>query len=94
MTQPDMFVDASDKLIIGSSEELATIVKMLPSHPLLKVYDVTQALGISEDVVYKWIDEGKFSVINRTGNQSRRWLIFRDSFLRFLGSRIIVGTAR
>ncbi|MBR4523775.1 MAG: hypothetical protein IKO64_06045 [Kiritimatiellae bacterium] len=88
----DMFVALSDKPFL-TSREMEIIVSSLPSSPMLKVYDVKTALGVDENVVYNWIDEGRFSVLNRGSGASGKkiYSIFRESFLQFIKTRVIPG---
>ena len=88
----DMFVALSDKPFL-TDQEMTIIISSLPSTPFLKVYDIKTALGVDENVIYNWIDEGKFSVLNRgSGAKGKNvYSIFRNSFLAFIRTRVIKG---
>lgn len=88
----DMFVALSDKPFL-TDKEMASIISALPSTPFLKVYDIKTALGVDENVIYNWIDEGKFSVLNRSSGATEKkvYSIFRNSFLAFIQTRVIKG---
>ena len=60
--QRDYIIEGEDRITIGGSEELQTMVDRLPATPLLSVTDVAAALDLSRDVIYAWIDSGQFKI--------------------------------
>lgn len=95
MGQQDFFVSQEDAAFRKSSAEMASIVDALDrttdQRPILKVWEVCRATGLSAGVVYRWIEAGNFSVLDATSKDRSQWRIFRSSFLAFLQTRIILG---
>lgn len=87
--QRDYIIEGEDRITIGGSEELQTMVDRLPATPLLSVTDVAAALDLSRDVIYAWIDSGQFKIFAAHGHDRNFYRIFRGSFIAFLRSRII-----
>ncbi len=87
--QTDMFVQLDEHLLIKSQPALKEIADALPEQPILKPYQITDVLPICEDVIYKWIKDGRFEYIDLTSGEERsRYGIYRKSFLAFLSTRI------
>lgn len=88
-----MFIELGDRAKIGDNLTLAKVAGALPPTPLLLVSDVAVALNVGTDVVYGWIDEGRFDVINlRRGEEGKPFYkIGRESFLEFLKRRLNRG---
>lgn len=97
MGQHDLFVSREDAAFRKSSAEMASIVDALDrvtdQRPVLRVWEICRATGLSSGVVYRWIEAGNFSVLNATSADRSQWRIFRSSFLAFLQTRIILGGA-
>ncbi len=92
LMQRDMFVEADDRARgVMSDTQLAELVERLPIKPLLRVSDVTAALGCDVSVVYSWIDAGLVSTFRCEGGKAVErpsWRIFRSSLIDFLKTRI------
>lgn len=89
--QPDMFVDASDAVIVKDAAHLKAIIAELPSAPLLRAWDITQATGMSAQVIGNLRDAGAFTGFNLGSREKPRYRYHRQSFLLWLKSRMIEG---
>lgn len=67
--------------------ELSPLLRALPQQPLLSVSDVAVALGVSVDLVYAWIDEGRVLRTNLGSTKKPFYKIQRDSLVAFLSNR-------
>lgn len=90
MKQVDMFVEAEDRVLFAGIRSLEAVISRLPSAPFLTPADIATALDTKVDTVYRWIDSGRFEVMNLGSGTSGkpRYRIERISFLNFLKSRI------
>lgn len=90
MRQVDMFVDAEDRRLFEGVRSLEIVIARLPSAPFLSPSDIACALNTKADTVYRWIDSGRFEVMDLgSGATGRpRYRIERVSFLRFLRGRV------
>ncbi len=88
--QPDLFADADEKRICGGVTTLEVVAAALPCTPLVRPSDIAVALNIKVDVVYRWIESGRFDYLDlgsgSTGKPNYR--INRTSFLEFLKKRL------
>lgn len=89
--QPDMFVDASDAVIIKDAAHLKAIINELPSSPLLRAWDITHATGMSAQVIGNLRDSGAFTGFNLGSKEKPRYRYHRQSFLLWLKSRMLQG---
>ena len=90
MRQIDMFVDAEDRRLFAGVRSLEVVISHLPSAPFLTAADIATALNTKVDTVYRWIDSGRFEVMDLGSGETGkpRYKIERISFLNFLKSRI------
>lgn len=88
--QMDMFVASSDAEIVSGNLCLEQLVRDLPSKPWLTPPDVSSALDIKTDTIYRWIADGKFGYMDLGSGPDgkRRYKILRTSFLEFIKRRI------
>lgn len=87
--QMDLFVNRDEQLLIKDHPSLEKVAKLLPQKPFIKPFDVTEVLPVCDDTVRKWIWSFKFDYIDvGTGDSVARYAINRDSFLRFLATRV------
>ncbi len=94
--QRDYMIEAEDALRIKGSRELQAIVDALPAKPLLRVFEIIEPegpLAVSSETVYRWIESGRFSVLNAGSSDKSRYQIFRYSLIEFLGRRVVKGGA-
>jgi len=86
--QLDLFISAEDAAQ-ESSKSLQLVMARLPQTDWLTVSDVVSALKLSSsDVVYAWIDSGRFESLNVSGGDKPFYKILRSDFLRFLQTRV------
>lgn len=90
LRQRDFLIEADDELVIRGDSVLREIVQALPAETILKPYQIREVLSVSEDVIYHWIESGKFAFINLTSGKKGvpRYGIFRASFIKFLSTRV------
>lgn len=83
----DWITAMADAATAKTRPELAPLLRALPQGPLLSVSDVAVALGVSVDLVYAWIDEGKVLRTNLGSTKKPFYKIQRDSLVAFLSTR-------
>ena len=72
------------------SLSMKAVIDRLPIQEMLSVADVSSALyDLHPSVIYAWIDEGKFEVMNLGGKGRPLYKINRLSLLAFLTTRIV-----
>ena len=87
--QMDLFVNRDEQMLIKDYPALEKVAKLLPQKPFIKPYDVTQVLPVCDETVRKWIRGFKFEYMDiGTGESVARFTINRDSFLKFLATRV------
>lgn len=87
--QMDLFVNRDEQLLIKDHPSLEKVAKLLPQKPFIKPFDVTEVLPVCDETVRKWIWSFKFDYIDvGTGDSVARYAINRDSFLKFLATRV------
>ena len=87
--QLDLFVDRDEKLLLKDYPSLKAVAELLPQKPYIKPWHITSVLPVCEDTLYKWIWDFKFNYIDvGTGEKVARYAIERDSFLKFLATRV------
>ena len=87
LVERDMFIELEDGKRTGGNRTLGGIMAALPPTPLLLVSDVASALNVGNDLIYGWIDEGKFDVINLGRKDKPYYKIGRASLIEFLKKR-------
>lgn len=87
--QMDLFVNRDEQLLIKDHPSLEKVAKLLPQKPFIKPFDVTEVLPVCDETVRKWISGFKFDYMDvGTGDSVARYAINRDSFLKFLATRV------
>ena len=86
--QRDWITEAGDSPMLKSLS-MKTIIDRIPIKDMLSVADVSSALyDLHPSVVYAWIDEGKFEVMDLGGKGRPLYKINRLSFLAFMETRV------
>ena len=91
LRQSDFIIDEEDKRATGGNRELDAIIRLLPATPLLRAYDITEATGISAQVIGNLRESGAFTSFNLGSRDNPRYRYSRKSFIEWLKSRMSEG---
>ena len=70
---------------------LSDVVAALPDAPLIRAWDISQATGLSVQIVNNLREQGAFTALNLGSAERPRYRYRRASFLQWLESRILPG---
>ncbi len=93
--QRDFLIEAEDAVVVRGNAALKAILDAMPQKAFLRVFEIIQPEGplpVSAETVYRWIDMGRFTVLNASSSKDRnRYLILRYSLVAFLRECIVPG---
>ena len=87
LSQRNFLIEHEDSLLIDSAT-INQVIARLPAKDWLCVSDIAVALEINPSLVYAWIDEGAFPILNGSSKTRPYYKIARSVFLAFLKTRI------
>ena len=74
-----------------TAECLREVTAALPDAPLIRAWDISQATGLSVQIVNNLREQGAFTALNLGSAERPRYRYRRASFLQWLESRILPG---